>query len=443
MERYEAYKDSGVEWIGEVPETWSVSKIKFTSTLAGRIGWQGLTSDEYREDGPYLITGVNFRDGSINWDTCVRITEERWEEATQIQIANGDLLITKDGTVGKVAIVDGLDDKASLNSGVLLIRHDDSYRTRYMYYLLGSSVFWDWFRYINAGNSTIIHLYQASFQNFAFPVPTSEEQETITSYLDEKTAEIDSIVSETERSIELLREYRKSVISEAVTKGIDSNVPMKDSGIEWIGEMPARWRVAKINVIGSTSSGATPSVGREGDSDGADIKWVRTLDLNDSEVSETSEYISRRALDNSSCSIMPIDTVCVAMYGGKGTIGKYGILKAEAATNQAVCSIVCKESLEYPKYLFYQLSAMRPYWMKSAVGTRKDPNISQDIVAKAIVLVPQLDEQISIANYLDTKTSEIDALIADKERQVELLKEYRKSLISEAVTGKFKIPGVS
>lgn len=103
-------KNSGVKWIGSVPANWEINKIKYISTLKGRIGWQGLTSDEYTDEGAYLITGTDFENGSINWDTCVHVPMRRWEEARDIQIENGDLLITKDGTIGKVAIVSGCTD---------------------------------------------------------------------------------------------------------------------------------------------------------------------------------------------------------------------------------------------------------------------------------------------------------------------------------------------
>ena len=107
----ESMKKSGIEWIGEIPESWSINKIKYLAILKGRIGWQGLTSEEYQDDGAYLITGTDFLNGTINWESCVRIPESRWEEAKDIQIENGDLLITKDGTVGKVAIVEQIPGK--------------------------------------------------------------------------------------------------------------------------------------------------------------------------------------------------------------------------------------------------------------------------------------------------------------------------------------------
>ena len=153
-------KDSGVEWIGQIPEHWDVNEIKYMSILKGRIGWQGLTSDEYQDEGAFLITGVNFNNGGIDWESCEHIPMKRWEEAKDIQIEDGDLLITKDGTIGKVAVVSGKPGETSLNSGVMRIKTHEGYNRKYLYWVLQSDVFWNWFNLKNAGNSTIQHLYR-------------------------------------------------------------------------------------------------------------------------------------------------------------------------------------------------------------------------------------------------------------------------------------------
>lgn len=166
----QGYKDSGIEWIGDIPGKWRINKIKYIANLYGRIGWQGLTSDEYVDEGPYLITGVDFSNGKIDWNNCVHISEYRWEQADKIKIKNGDLLITKDGTVGKVAIVNNLTGKASLNSGVLLINLNSENNKKFLFWVLCSEVFWTWFNYKNSGNSTILHLYQKDFNEFNYIV---------------------------------------------------------------------------------------------------------------------------------------------------------------------------------------------------------------------------------------------------------------------------------
>lgn len=211
-------KNSGIEWIGEIPKHWESLRIKYASYLKGRIGWQGLTSEEYQDEGPYLITGKDLINGKVNWSTCTHITKERFDEAPDIHIENQDLLITKDGTIGKLALVSEFDDKASLNSGVLLIRKTkDCYNEKFLYYILISDVFWRWFNLIKSPNSTILHLYQNDFKDFSYPLPHISEQQQIADYLDEKTAHLDSLLRNKEKMLEELKAYKKSLIYEYVT----------------------------------------------------------------------------------------------------------------------------------------------------------------------------------------------------------------------------------
>lgn len=210
-------KDSGIEWIGEIPGGWKVTKIKYNTYVKGRIGWQGLKTDEFIDKGAYLVTGTDIMNGRISWDTCYHIGDERYNEAPEIQLKNDDLLITKDGTIGKIAIVKDMPYKAILNSGLFVTRPlEDAYTTSYMYWLLNSKVFWDYYGYLETG-STIKHLYQETFENFSFPLPSVDEQTGIVFYLEQKTSAIDSLITDITTQIEKLKEYRQSIISEAVT----------------------------------------------------------------------------------------------------------------------------------------------------------------------------------------------------------------------------------
>lgn len=214
-------KDSGIEWIGKIPKSWPVIRLKYSSWLKGRIGWQGLRTDEFIEDEqkPYLITGTDFDNGYINWNTCVHISEERYMQDLAIHIKENDLLITKDGTIGKVAVAKNCPEKVSLNSGVFIIRNTRNYKynDRYMYYLIQSEQFCKWFELSNSGNSTIRHLNQEKFYNFAFTYPAITEQTKIADFLDQKCAEIDLTISEKQQQLETLAEYKKSLIYEYVT----------------------------------------------------------------------------------------------------------------------------------------------------------------------------------------------------------------------------------
>ena len=251
----EAMKDSGIRWIGEIPESWNTKRIKYVASLKGRIGWQGLTSEEYQDEGAFLITGVDFLDGGIDWENCVHVPMKRWEEAKDIQIENGDLLITKDGTVGKVAIVADMPGKTSLNSGVLRIMPIEGYSRRFLYWVIQSEEFWNWFNYKNAGNSTIVHLYQGDFAEFLYAFPNYAEQEAIADYLDKHCAKLDSIISDLEQQIETLQKYKKSLITETVTKGLDRSASMKECRIEWARDIPQNWSTLRMQDIADYKKG--------------------------------------------------------------------------------------------------------------------------------------------------------------------------------------------
>ena len=214
-------KDSGIEWIGEVPEHWKVMKIKFTSYVKGRVGWKGLTSEEYLENGyAYLVTGQDFQSKTILWDSCYYVDKDRYDDDPYIQLKNGDLLITKDGTIGKLAIVDGLKKPACLNSGIFLVRPYNYYITDFLYYVLSSSVFSN-FYFLRSFGSTIQHLYQNVFEEFSFPIPSIGEQDKIIAYLVKQTSKIDKIISVGKNMLQLLKEHKASLINQAVTGKID------------------------------------------------------------------------------------------------------------------------------------------------------------------------------------------------------------------------------
>ena len=195
-------------------------RIKNIANLKGRIGWQGLTTADYIEEGPYLITGVDFNEskGSINWESCVHISEERYEEAPEIHVLSNDLLITKDGTIGKLAIISE-NREASLNSGVMLIRIKDKSvcNVKYLYYLLKSDYFWDWYNSSQRGSSTIKHLYQEQFYNFSFFLPDLAHQEKVIKKIDDQFFKLDQVINYRKQIIEKLEEYKKSLIYEYVT----------------------------------------------------------------------------------------------------------------------------------------------------------------------------------------------------------------------------------
>ncbi len=434
-------KESGIDWIGQIPEEWEISKIKFTTQLNGRIGWQGLTSAEYKEEGPYLITGTDFQNGTINFETAVHIDEKRWSEASQIQVENGDLLITKDGTVGKVAIISGLDDKASLNSGVLRIQTVDEIDRKFLYYVLLSDEFWMWFNYTNSGASTILHLYQNVFDEFTFTFPQKNEQQKIADFLDKKTAQLDKVKSLLEEQIQKLKDYRASLIYETVTKGLDKTVPMKDSGIDWIGQVPGGWGVKPIKHVVATpvtdGPHETPLLCETGIPFlSAEAVKNGVLDFN-----YKRGYISLQDHERFKKKISPKkDDIFIVKSGA--TTGNVGIVNTDEIFDiwSPLALIRCKKSLAVQKYIYYYLisnifkAQVEFNW---SFGTQQ--NIGMGIIENIKLILPLLSEQTKISDLLDKKIYQIDQLIQIKNKQIDNINKQRQTLIYDYVTGKRRV----
>ena len=419
-------KDTGIEWIGNIPSSWVCCKQKYVISL---INGRAFKDTEFEEDGKYRILRVGNLFSNPKWySSNLELEDDKY-------CYNGDLLYAWSMSYGPY-IWNG--EKVIYHYHIWKAKLLNNLSKRFAYYYLialSDSIKSD----VHETTMSFITMKSMNNSYIAFPEDIFEQQ-AIADYLDETCSKIDEIIAEAKASIDEHKELKQSVIFEAVTKGLDKNVEMKDSGVEWIGEIPVDWNIAKINRVAWTTSGATPLRSKETEYyDNAVIRWVRTLDLNNGHVTDSSEKITETALKNSSCSIMPVKTVCVAMYGGSGTIGKSGILEVECATNQAICSIVSDKKVLNPDYLHYVIMAVRKYWMKYAVGTRKDPNINQQIIAQMRIPIPQLSKQDIIVNHLDKVTDKCDSLIAEKESLINDLEAYKKSLIYEVVTGKRRV----
>lgn len=437
MKKYEVYKDSGIEWIGEIPELWNVVPLKHYLSLKGRIGWNGLKSEEFQEKSyAYLVTGQDFNSDVVNWEKCYQISKERYEEDPFIQLENGDLLVTKDGTIGKVAKVINLDKPACLNSGIFVVKQTKGvFEQDYLYWVLVSNQLKEFVGF-NSTGSTIAHLYQNVFENMPLTVPTLTEQQYIASYLDYKVGQINASVSAIDSQIDDLKSYRQSIISEAVTKGLNPDVKMKDSGVEWIGEIPEMWKCTKLGwLYPNMGSGTTPDTNNLNYYSENGYNWLQTGDLNDGVITETSKHITDLAVNERGMKIYPSGSVVVAMYGA--TIGKVGLLSIDTTTNQACCVLPIMENI-YNRYTFYVMQSSKMSLISKSVGGGQ-PNISQTIIKEHKIPVPPLHEQQAIASYLDSKTSKIDSVIKSLEVQLNDLNALKQSIISEAVTGKIDL----
>lgn len=437
----ETMKQTGVQWIGEIPSDWNTKRIKYMANLKGRIGWQGLTSDEYQDEGAYLITGVDFADGGIDWENCVHVPMKRWEEAKDIQIQNGDLLITKDGTIGKVAIVSDMPGETSLNSGVLRIIPIEGYSRRFLYWVIKSDEFWNWFNFRNAGNSTIIHLYQGDFAEFLYAFPDYEEQEAIADFLDEHCGKLDSIIADLEKQIETLNAYKKSLITEAVTKGMNKNATMKDSKYDWIGSIPEHWSIQKTKYVAEFFNGDRseryPS-GSEIVDEG--IPFVNSENIHGLYLDEINRFITPEKYKSLGGAKIKKDDI---IYCLRGSVGMCAINKIINYGTVASSLVVIRAKTVHPDFLNYvfQSDIADTQTLQFQNGSCA-ANLSAENVGQYIFAEPPIKEQIDICTFLDKQLQQLETIISNKLVQAEKMKEHQSSLIFEYVTGKKRVKEV-
>ncbi|TXE79009.1 restriction endonuclease subunit S [Campylobacter peloridis] len=218
------FKGSDIEWLGEIPQHWKINKIKFIAYVKGRIGFHGLNSKEFQYGkGAHLVTGNDFYNNKVMWDRCRRINEERFSEDPSIHLQDNDLLVTKDGTIGKTAIVRNCPNQATLNSGIFLVRVVEKLcLVKYLFYIINSQYFKEFVISKTCG-STIKHLYQSDFHEFKIPLPPLKEQEQIANFLDKKCEKIDLLIEKTEKQIKLIKEYKTALINQAICGRIRKN----------------------------------------------------------------------------------------------------------------------------------------------------------------------------------------------------------------------------
>ena len=444
----EQMKPSGIAWIGDVPQSWSLLKLKYFSYLKGRIGWQGLTADEFIDEGPYLITGTDFENGRIQFDRSYHIPEKRYKEAPEIQLSVGDLLVTKDGTVGKMAYVDNLPGKASLNSHLLLIRPlMTKFDNRFLFWLMSSSVFMGYTDYSQDG-TVMASLSQEKIGNFLAYFPPLSEQQAIADYLDAQCAKIDSIAADLEKQIELLQKYKKSLITETVTKGLNRSVPLKKSGFNWIGEIPLAWKTSRIKFLVDINHPYPIGDGDHGMIKADDyldegIPYIRVLNLTwgDGLKLENLTFISESMNEQIKNSELKPDDILIAKTGA--TIGKTAIVPDTLPLSNTTSHVgkITLPKTQCAKYFYYLMTStiiQKQIQDISAMQSTR-PELGIEGLKNLIVIVPSIAEQNEIAEYLDARCTQIDEILQAKNEQLSMLQKHRASIIYEYVTGKKRV----
>ena len=422
-------KDSGIEWIKEIPAEWAVQRGKAILKLQKR------SPEGYEE----VITC--FRDGEVT------LRKNRREEGFTFSdkeigyqgIQTGDLVIHgMDGFAGAI----GISDSDGKGSPVLVVCTSDQ-NQRYLMYYLRMLATQNVFVALATGiRERSCDLRWNKIAELLFPIPPMEVQDRISAFLDLKCEKVDALISKQQEAIEKLKAYKLSVITEAVTKGLNPDVPMKDSGVEWIGFIPGHWELRKLKTLVSIiSKGTTPStVGGEIKSTG-EIRFLKAENLqNDMVVLDPEFYIDKETNEVLKRSKLIAGDILFVIAGA--TIGKTAIVPEEALpanTNQAV-SFIRLINPQDSRYIWYFLQSDYVKKNLNLLSVQSaQPNLSMEDLGNFLLCYPEKNERSAIVDHLDNKCRQIDAAIDKKKLIIEGLIEYKKSLIYEVVTGKREV----
>jgi type I restriction enzyme S subunit len=425
---YPAYKDSGVEWLGEIPAHWEVARISELATLLN--GYPFDSEFFTRGEGAPLvrIRDLNAEETEVNY--VGPVVESAWIEA-------GDVIIGMDGDFN-VARWRGR--RALLNQRMCCLRPRGGTDSGFIAYLLPLPL-----RIINdlTYSTTVKHLSSGDVLKVRLGAPPEPEQRAIAAFLDRETARIDALVAKKERLIELLQEQRTALITRAVTKGLDPTVPLKDSGVEWLGEIPAHWEVKPIRALAKPGYKTftdgdwieSPYIRDEG------IRLIQTGNVGIGEYKEQGfRYIDEETFRAFRCTeVLPGDVLICRLADPVGRACLAPNLGCRMITSVDVC--ILKPATDvHAAFVVYALTGSEYLAWLSGIcrgGTRD--RVSRSMLGAIRVQKPPLSEQRAIAAFLDRETARIDALVAKVREAIERLKELRTALISAAVTGKIDV----
>ncbi|MCA1990902.1 MAG: restriction endonuclease subunit S [Coleofasciculus sp. S288] len=427
MKQYSVYKASGLSFIDKVPEHWEVKRAKYFFREI----------DERSEAGNEELLSVSHITG-VTPRSEKNITMFMAESYEGFKLCHPDDLVINIMWAWMGAL--GLSRHRGIVSssyGVYRLRDKSCFDSVYLDYLARIPEYVaEYHRRSQGIRSSRLRMYSDDFFQIPIFCPPIDEQRRIVTYINHKLAQIDQFICYKRRLIELLNEQKTALINRTLTRGLNPDVPMKESGIHWIGEIPEHWGISVLGYVCRLTSGGTPDRNRQEYWNG-EIPWVKTGEINYNEIRETEEYITEVGLKNSSAKLASPGTVLMGMYGQGVTRGRVAVLGIEAAFNQA-CLAMYPCNLLKTKYLYYYLTSAYEY-IRDTGNETSQMNLSAGLISKVRVLLPNLEEQSQILEFLDKEFQKIKLAIAQAEKEIELIQEYRTTLISDTVTGKIDV----
>lgn len=433
--KYPSYKDSGIEWLGEIPEHWKVLSLK--RLLSKVIDNRGRTPS-FGSTGIPMLEIRNITKGikspTLEFEKFVEKDIVKEYERDKVQV--GDLLISTVGATSGKAVIINEPPSYFIAQNIVGFRVNRLTISDYLYYFLCSDYFFTSLMLINKGN-TIDNLKVSVFINNKCFLPPLLEQQQIANFLDNATAKIDTLIEKQTKLIELLKEKRQVVISHAVTKGLDPDVKMKDSGVEWLGEIPEHWSKVSMKWISNIYAGGTPDKSNLSYWTDGTVPWINSGEVNQFYILKPTTYITQEAYVNSSAKWIEVNSLVMALAGQGKTKGMVARLGIRTTCNQSMAAIETISKYE-SRFLLWWITSNYQRIRNMAGGDLRD-GLNLDLLGNIPCPFMSLTEQQVIADYLDDKTLKIDKLVEKANKSIELLKEKRTALISSAVTGKIDV----
>lgn len=424
MKKYDTYKDSGIEWIGEIPSHWDTARMKFHLDYQKGKNPKELKFSENENSEVYLA--MDYLRGNPKQMLYVEDFENN------VKVADNEILLLWDGSNAGEFV---LSKKGILSSTMAVLSLNN----------IQKDFSWYFFKHFEPQlkESTIgmgvPHVNGEELKNGFIVLPPPEEQTAIAAYLDRKTAEIDELIADKKRLLELYEEEKTAIINQAVTKGINPDVPMKDSGIEWLGEIPEHWEVKKIGHCGKIVRGGSPRpTGDPRYFFGDYIHWITVKEVTNAigkYVVSTEEYLTEEGSKHSR--IIEPETLLLSNSGA--TLGVPKISKIRGSINDGSVAFPELKSFLNRDYLYYFFVSHTDIYREQMAGNGQ-PNLNTEIIKSTFIPVPStIEEQTAIVEFIEIETLKVDAKKTKTDKLINLLTEYRTALISEVVTGKIKV----
>ncbi|EAH7568640.1 TPA: restriction endonuclease subunit S [Campylobacter jejuni] len=422
------FKESGIEWLGEIPEHWEVVKINKIVTFVNGYAFENFDFNPIFEI-PVIRIG-DMQKEKILYDNCLKTKEK--EKLKQFLISNNDILIALSGaTTGKIAFCD-TDNKAYINQRVAIVRSKLKL-VKYYFLTRGFSLLIE----LACNGSAQPNISTKEIGEFKIPLPPLKEQEQIANFLDEKCKKIANFIEKKEKLITLLKEQKQALINETITKGLDKNINFKDSGIEWLGEIPQHWRIVKLKYVAFTNIGLvyTPDDIIENPDEGYPV--LRANNIQNGKIDyQDLIYIKSKQIGKKQI-ISSGDLLMCVRNGSENLLGKTAKIQDGYFSFGAFTAIIKSQFNDY-FYWIFQTNMLRKS-IASFSASNGIGQISQDDIKNFIISFPPLKEQEQIAQFLDSEISKIDAIIEKIKKQIELIKEYKTTLINQAVCGRINL----